>query len=333
MVTVPTVLPLLVIGDDFRLLAQAATILARKHAYLPLLEGPRVQRPDADAEVIRRNNAAVRIQPRQIIFSGLPQSTCDLFSGLFPSTRTQRITTVDELRACHRNSHARTGNPVVWGNTNVGLGLLRALRARREIVFHKDAKSPRDAVASESGHIVVCEDDSETAQVIAANYAYSLGAGLSLIPTFPKEDADDILERFYTLYETRTQSPTLLLDDLKCRLRAHVGDLQFPSGGSLTFVTQKLPWGFAFPERPCTHLFSYPDLGISIINGITAEQPHSSGIGVAAFVDPGAVDSAEVNAAVARLTSSGVFSIGLRSRAATVDRVARMIELFPTTYS
>ena len=68
----PPVLPWLVMGDDPRLMAQISAMLAKRNAYLPLIDGPRLARPDADAEVLRRNNAAGRLQPDQVIFAGLP---------------------------------------------------------------------------------------------------------------------------------------------------------------------------------------------------------------------------------------------------------------------
>lgn len=46
-------------------------------------------------------------------------------------------------------------------------------------------------------------------------------------------------------------------------------------------------------------------------------------------MDPGAVDSREIQAAIERLTDQGVLSIGVRSRRATVHRVAQTIEHFP----
>jgi hypothetical protein len=97
----------------------------------------------------------------------------------------------------------------------------------------------------------------------------------------------------------------------------------------VTFVTAKLPWGFAFPEVPSTHLFLYPNLGITLVHAIVAEQPDSPGIRAAVVIDPGSVDSKEVEAVLIRLTANGVVSKALRSRNATVYEVANTIKLFP----
>lgn len=324
---IPQILPTVVIGDDPHLLAQVTTLLARPRAYLPLLDGPRIHRPDLDAEVIRRNNAVARVRPDRIIFAGLPASTCDLFSLHFPTNRTARIVTIDELPESIHGGHARPWT-LRWGRDKLGLGVLRALRDRQRISFDA-SESPADGVALHSNHVVVCEEGDEHAQVLAANYAYSLDAGLCLIPSFPSEEADELLESLYGCQENRTVSPTSFLTGFKERLRAHAGPLPLRESTALTFITSKLPWGVAFPEIPSTHLFRYPDLGVSLINGLIGEQPNTPGIRSAVAIDPQLVNSNEVQVALERLTDSGVFSKALRSTRATVHQAANTIALFP----
>lgn len=151
------------------------------------------------------------------------------------------------------------------------MGLLTALRMGIEIEFDNRVFSPVSDVASKSGHLVVCEEGDDLAEVIAANYAFALGAGLSLIPEVSRYISEQMLEEFYNLYE-REAGPTALLEDLKARLRSICGVLRIPEGGSITFITGRLPYGFAFPEVPTAHLFKYPDLGISIVNGLSMKR-------------------------------------------------------------
>ena len=323
---VPKFVSTVLMGDDPHLLGELSTLLGRKRAYLPVLDGPRIHRPDFDAEVIRRNNAVARTQPQHIILAGLPDSTCELFSRHFPSHQTRKIASADQL--AEFAGRARSSNPLWWGRDKVGLGVLRALRGKQRIAFH-DAESPGEGVALDSTHIVVCEEGNDHAQVVAANYAHAVGAGLCLIPLFPVEEAETLLDALYACHENRSVSATAFLKDFKGRLRSHVGALPLDRCAMLTFVTARLPWGVAFPEVPSTHLFCYPDFGISLVNAIASEQPDSPGIRVAAVIDPGAVDSTEIQTALVRLTNSGVFSKALRARAATVYQVANTVALFP----
>lgn len=318
----------LVIGDDAQLLAKISSVLARSNCYLPILDGPRMQRPDADSEVIRRNNAVARAAPTAIFFAGLAPMTCDEFKPHFPAKRCFRVSNVSDLRQASHGLPMRPQKVLTWGKDRVGIGLLIALRAKREIQF-TDANSPEEKVSSDSGHLIVCEDGDELAQVIAANYAYSIGAGLCLIPPVPEEDADRIRESFYGLYDDRENSPTLQLGKLRTELRQRADAVPVQRHRTITFISKELPWGFAFNEIPTSHLFISPDLGISLINGIAAEQPSTPGIRVAAVIDPKAVDAPEIELAVKCLTQRSVLVRGFRGANATVSEVSRMIELLP----
>jgi len=67
---------------------------------------------------------------------------------------------------------------------------------------------------------------------------------------------------------------------------ARLGPLPVPVGGSVTFFTNGLPFGFAYDEHPSTHLFCYPRVGTAVVNGFSAEAPGTPGAGVIALVDP-----------------------------------------------
>jgi hypothetical protein len=213
--------------------------------------------------------------------------------------------------------------PLQWGRDRIGIGLLKALRSRVHIEF-SEHDSPRDHVVSKSDHIVVCEEGNELAQVVAANYAHSLRAGLHLIPKIPKADADHLVERFYSL-DARRQTIDDILSELRARLRSFAGDIEVPPNGSITFIVDALPLGFGFPEVPSTHLFSYPDLGITIVNGFSSEQRGAPGTNVAVLVDP----APDIEVAKKLLRNKRVFIRGYRGPGANVRDVAAMVELFP----
>jgi hypothetical protein len=322
----PNIIPTLVIADDPYLAAQVSCRLANAGAYVPIVEGPRMSRPDSDAEVIRRYNVAARAAADEIVLAGLSANASAALAARFANKRVTQIATVQQADA--RWSASFSGGPIRWGRDRVALGLLQALRARRDIAFD-DKPSAAGAIPSRSGHLVVCEDLEPVPQIIAANYAFALGAGLCLIPATAKDRANEILEYFYNIYEDQQLSPASALEQLKTQLRNICGPLPIPSGGSITFITGGLPYGFAFPEVPTTHLFDYPDLGMSVINGLAAEQPKSRGVSVAVLVDPGTTPAPEVDIATKVLPPRGVFVRGYRGPGADVRNVSDMIELFP----
>ncbi|HEY6256052.1 MAG TPA: hypothetical protein VIY51_09700 [Xanthobacteraceae bacterium] len=318
------------IAEDPQLAAQMSCALAAPSHYLPVVEGPRFLHPDSSAELVRRNNAAGRVRPGSIFMTGLSNKAFDALSARFASPLRpliRRISTAEEI--------ARLGNPaqfkeppLKWGRDRIGSGLLKALRERRGIVF-TDEPSPTEDVPSKSGHLVVCEQGEPLAEVIAANYAYALRAGLCLIPDIGRELSDELLEDFYSLYDDQSVSPREALRNLWERFRALTGKLPVPEGGSITFITGGLPLGFSIPEVPSTHLFKYPDLGIAMINGFAAEQPDQSGIGFVALVDPEATEAHEIAAAERLLPPRGAFIRTYCGPGANVRDVTCMMELLP----
>jgi len=108
------------------------------------------------------------------------------------------------------------------------------------------------------------------------------------------------------------------------------GSIPVPEGGSITFIG-KLPFGFAYPEHPTTHLFEYPDLGCAVINGFSAEQQRRPGTGVVVLVDPGTgtMPAPEIQSAIDLLEPRGAFIRVYHDRAASVRHVSEMLEHFP----
>ena len=315
-------------GNNPRLLAQVSSIVNRRKTYLPIIDGPRMQRLDADDEVIRRNNVAARLKPSAIIFADLPSKTTRKLSRHFPQRLVHTVSTADDVKNLNIDCPRLADKKFTWGNNRIGLGLLYALRAKQEIVF-SDHPSDNRVIDGESGHLIVCEEGDEFAQVIAANYAYSLDAGLCLIPQISEKNADSLIEGFYNLYEKSTESPSLVLENLRDQLR-ELSELKIlQQHRSVTFITKEIPWGFGYPERPTTHLFSCPDLGISVINGILSELAGSPGIRVAVLIDPGKVKAKETSIVIKSLERRSVFIRALLSNQATVYKASKTIEFYP----
>ena len=150
-----------------------------------------------------------------------------------------------------------------------------------------------------------------------------------MIPTISTNKADSIIEEFYNLYEENEKSPSLILENLRDDLKKLSGLKNIQNYRSITFITKEIPWGFGYPELPSTHLFSYPDLGISVINGILSEQADSSGIRVAVLIDPEEVEAKDTSFAIKSFRHRSVFIKGLLSNQATVYKASKTIELYP----
>jgi hypothetical protein len=327
----PSMAEVFVFADDAKLAAQLSCALARPGVYLPVCDGPRLQRPDRDAEIIRRHNAAARARTNTAYMAGVSDESFEAMRESLNQRRQvacHRISALNDLSKVPRPTRKRDPEALRWGPERIGIGLLKSLRAGRDIIFDAQS-SPAESISSKSGHLVVCEEGEELAQVIAANYAFALDAGLALIPEVDKEAADALLEFFYTMYDPGSAlSPRQAQEHLRQELLKLCGAIPVPPNGSITFVG-KLPFGFAYPEHPSTHLFEYPDLGVCIVNGFAAEQPSEPGTGVVVLVDPSTTPAPEIQAAVDLLTPRRAFIRVYQDRAANVRHVSEMTEHFP----
>ena len=121
----PPVLKTMLVGDDAKLLATLAWALARPRTYLPILEAPRMQRPDADAEVVRRNNAAARLQPKTIILACNESAARDALREKFPGKMTHIVENLEGLDRIGIPRKRSKGEQFHWGRDRIGLGLLQ----------------------------------------------------------------------------------------------------------------------------------------------------------------------------------------------------------------
>lgn len=165
--------------------------------------------------------------------------------------------------------------------------------------------------------------------MIAANFAFAIGAGLHLIQRTEEERAEQILERFYGINDNIERSVSNTLTDLRREMRQLAGPIPVPHSGSLTFIIHDLPLGIAFPEIPSTHLFIYPDLGIAIVQGLIAAQPGRPGTRVASLVNPQTAAAPEIDTAISLLRPYGIYLRRYEGPAADVTSISEMIELFP----
>ena len=183
-------------SGDGELAARLSCILSERGHYLPVLDGPRMGRPDNDNEAVRRNNAIARAGVRKVILGNLDPDQDAAMRALLPAGSVGAVTAEDVAQFYQ----AEPDLPKLrWGRSQIGVGLLEALRSGRAIHFDDD---PSPVVPlTEAKHLVVCEAGQDLSEVIAANYALALDADLVVIPEVPKATAEAITEELYSLYD------------------------------------------------------------------------------------------------------------------------------------
>lgn len=315
-----------IVSDDPELAAALSSALARRDTYLPVLDGPRLTRPDRGSEVVRRIAAIARAGAKSTFLAGLSEEARDALISKLPNDHA-RGAGFDDVAALSVDTMRAERPRLIWGRDRIGLGLLTALYSGQLIEF-ADQESPRGAVPSKSGHLVICEAHEPLSEIIAANYAYALNAGLHIFDGADEVEGKALLEAFYSI-DAPGVNAAAERARLSKRMRELVGAVDLPANGSLTFIVRQLPIGVAFPELPGTHLFTYPDLGRAIVNGLAAEQPGTRGTNIAVLVNPQKVAAPEIEAAAKLLPERKIFVRGYEGRGANVRAVSEMVDLFP----
>ena len=315
-----------IVSDYPELAAALSCALARRDTYLPVLDGPRLTRPDRESEVVRRIAAIARGGAKSTFLAGLSEEARDALISKLPNDHA-RVVGFDDVAALSVDPVRARRPRLIWGRDRIGLGLLTALYSGQLIEF-ADQESPGGAVPSKSGHLVICEAHEPLSEVIAANYAYALNAGLHIFDEADEVEGKALLEAFYSI-DAPGVNAAAERARLSKEMRELVGAVDLPANGSLTFIVRQLPIGAAFPELPGTHLFTYPDLGRTIVNGLAAEQPGTRGTNIAVLVDPQKVAAPEIEAAAKLLPERKIFVRGYEGPGANVRAVSEMVDLFP----
>jgi hypothetical protein len=322
----PTILQTAIISDDPQLTARLSCALSQQGSYLPVLDGPLMTMPDTKGKVLRRKNALARVNARIILLAGLQDDARNAMLDVLPSELVCVVHKNDAAKYLN-DRRVRDAKPLRWGTDRIGIGLLKALNSRQLIEF-ADEPSPYGGVLSRTGHFVICEAGEAMSEIVAANYAYSLGAGLHIIEPIDEVESKAILEAYYSIDDPNV-NPHEARQQVQARLRQFCGKIDLPMGSSITFITKELPLGSGFPDVPSTHLFQYPDLGVSVINGFAAEQKGMRGVNIAVVVDPGKVPAPEIEAVKKLLPNRSIFLCGYSGVRASVRDVTEMVELFP----
>ena len=282
--------------------------------------------PIASLEIIRRVATIAHAGTKSTLLAGLSAEARDAIIDKLPQNHA-KVVGFGDVAALSVDPNRAERPQLVWGRDRIGLGLLTALYSGQLIEF-ADKESPRDAVPSKSGHLVICEAHKPLSEVIAANYAYALNAGLHIFDETNAVEGKALLEAFYSI-DAPGVNAAAERARVSARMRELVGAVDLPANGSITFIVRQLPVGVAFPELPGTHLFTYPDLGRAVFNGFAAEQPGTRGTNVAVLVNPRKVAAPEIEAAAKLLPGRKIFVRGYEGRGANVRAVSEMVDLFP----
>lgn len=325
MLPIPSFESSALVTDDPLLAAQISSLFRRQRFYFPVIDGPRMSRPDADNEAVRRRNALVLVRARNVL---LGRMSPEAIAAVRPGWKNCTVADAyeDHVLAL-RGVVRRPASALRWGTTNLGVGLYRARLEKKELLPDLES-SPRFNVVEAGTHLLVAYERGDMlAEVLASNLAFSCGASFAVFPELPVEERDAWLEDLYALGEGADL--TGRFSGLAKRALDHLGSLDVRRFKSVLFITSGFPWGIAFPEVPTTHMYRYPDFGRAVIEGLWVCQSPDRSARTALLIDPEKIEGSEIPAINKALLKNGSLTRVVRGPAATNATVQFLFDLLP----
>jgi len=325
---IPKVSKNVCITDDINIAIKFSLIFNQKNYYLPIIEVPRISRPDASNEAIKINNSLAQVQPHQILYGNLKEEEKILFKDRFPKKIAKTVQSPNELEHIQGIKNSPYYEKIKWGFNNLGIGLLMAMKQKKTLEIDDSINEGYNYFEGSSGLLLVAEDRKDITSIIIANYAYAFDASLLFIEDIPKNIMENINDRFFKIYEKGINTE-YELNKIKADILKLLPSINTLSYYCITFFTKGIPFGFAFPQIPCSHIFNYPFLGAHLCNYIAIEQNNNSEIKVGLLIDPGEIKESEGALFINSLKSKNIFIRKLLNKEATVNNANLFLAAYP----
>lgn len=308
------------VTDDAALAAMVCSAIGTDGEYVAIVRRPRDWHPMVRRrELAQFANTIHKIQPEIVLLLSLDKQTADEFVSKFGSTRVRNADThAEAMRLVARFQRPNVVGEFPCRPEDVGMGLLLAKRANKLLVIDGAASPISSRPASEHArHVVAIDDDDRMTHVVAANYAFSIGADLFILP--PRED--DLKDVVYAAIDARhahrgSKRATRASGELQKLERELRPALEFGPCHFVTFITEGFPYGYFYQSAPSTHIFSS-----TIFNSIVASiywTRYWPATVSALLIDPGDFENSETDDVARLFREQGSVVVELRNERASV---------------
>ena len=284
--------------------------------YFAIMEEPWVSRPDAEHEVIRRNNLLAVIPHEHLLIAGCNEKSYELMTKGFPRKYKEKVIEIKN----EENIREMLKPILKYSNKN---------KIKMPYIEHDELKN-----LSTSEQIAVIENSNSIGEVIAENFCIANGYKILKIEDASEELVNECEE---LLRDWNCSDSGLLQDEagekLFKLLRSRTGDLEQKKFYRIVFFTRGIPYGILPFKSPVAHFFLERDLGIQILRGYIRHVEKNPGIALALICDPGRIPDSESTRVKEILMKNGVESVNLIGKKATSYRFMHLIERYPYDFA
>lgn len=198
MFTVPAFAPATVIVDDPLVGAAVVALLGREGHYTPIIEAPRLERPDALWELQRTLIAIRRCPSHVVVYAGRRDRQSLLLGSVLNDLRFEVVESADE--ADRRLSDLVEDKPsgvLTCRPTQLLEGLLHARLQHSALRVSQSAPSLRTASRREGHaptHSLIVATSNPRTNLIAAEFAYACGASARRMTPISARGTDGVCE-------------------------------------------------------------------------------------------------------------------------------------------
>ncbi len=318
------ILPFSVITTDRLTAAISSSILSQWGKYLPILEQPRKQRPDARIEAQKITNLLRLSNINKLIEIGLDKETLSLLNQ-FQTPSNVSIVSLKKLNLLS-NLEIENKSILPFKTSNVLAALYTSLRQNKQLKIDENANEYYELNNFKSDKLVIVEDRDDIGSVIGINYASFINAHVKILKDV-KADLQNIISLLFKDYENARNSDEKeqIGNEILLGLDCGTSQINFGKYKQVIFFSKDIPYGITISQIPTSHFPISPTCGIFTLRNLVFDKP----IRTVLLVEPKTCGVSESTILGKLLKNKNVFYKILKGKTANPSNVEFHIEHLP----
>jgi hypothetical protein len=275
---------------------------------------------------IRINNAIARLHPANIILAGMNAAQKSYIRAHIPERYLIEVDGAQDVERTLAFLSNSFDEVLFCKSSEIIQGLAAAKYANKRLSIDEAAPSCDAKCMHHGTGLVVIENNGTSDEVVAVNYAFSIGADIVFVRPFERSDLHPLQK---LIYEWKMRDSDFAYQRLRQTLIERTDGINFLDYEFATFFTLGFPYGMLLNNMiPFTHVFIHPGCDLFIVNNIGSEL--FPGVGGSALVfSPRLFEHEETDDVIRLLGQNKYLVRALLGKRATVNALADYGEQFP----
>lgn len=259
-------------------------------------------------------NSMYLLKPERVIFADLNDNQKSFLTSI-PHEMIINVTPNDNLDEKLSFLNRKFSGEIKCKSDQAAEGLIYAKRERARLVIDNEAETFQNGDDLPTDGVVIIEDDHDVSSVIAANYAFSIGAKPVFVEPLPRNRINEIQR---SLFNWGKSSSTVDFDKIGKEVSKRIAGITFDKYKFATFFTNGLPYGLILKNcLPVSHVYRSLREDLFIFNNILFETERKYGSAI--VFSPEEFSDEETQDVVAILSKHNLHVKKLIGKSATVS--------------